>query len=882
MVYAEIVVNVPLRRTFARRYQSASPDDEDMPPGANTGASATTSNHLSGEDDGSGALQAFHYHLPPDLESIIQPGHLVWVPFGNREVQGFVVGLTNSAPVETRAVLRLARPDPVLTDVQLALAGWIADYYVAPASETLRLFLPPGLLSRGGKGPSVRAKREELIFWTGGDEDIDECLSRLGRDTYASRALTLLVELSKEALCADEPFTGISARDLRTAVRAQNNQPIHGLVDKGYAKLGDDERLLLAGAPEEARQAVRSLRGVEKYVPVIEFLARKREPVWKSDLYAAVHTNLAVLRSLVDAGLISISEHVRFRDPLRGAYYAPDDAPALTEEQSVVWDQLDLQGFQRLEDGSRGKGRKFLIHGVTGSGKTEIYLRAIAKTLSLGQQAIVLVPEIALTPQTVKRFAGRFPGRVTVIHSGLSSGERYDVWREIRKGAYDIVVGARSALFAPLPRLGLVVLDEEHEPSYKQDAEEWGSYKVFYDARSTAMKLTELCDGVLLLGSATPSLDRYYEAKRGSLKLLHLPHRVMGHSATAGARYLELPPVEVVDMRQELRADNRSVLSRSLQSELLATLNAQEQAILFLNRRGTNSFVLCRDCGSVLQCTRCDTPLTYHDRAAVLICHQCNRRYPIPETCPKCGSKRIKYFGAGTQRIEDAVKELAPSARVLRWDADTTRAKGSHQQILEEFAGHQADVLVGTQMIAKGLDLPLVTLVGVVAADVALHMPDFRSGERTFQLLTQVAGRAGRGTRDGRVVVQTYNPEHYAIQAAAAHDYHAFYRQEIGYRRDLGYPPIQRMARLILWEANAEKAQQMSEEMAERLRRRTHAFGLTAENHSLVGPAPAYFARVRGRYRWQIVLRCDDPSAVLRGMVVPFGWRIDIDPVSVL
>ena len=346
---------------------------------------------------------------------------------------------------------------------------------------------------------------------------------------------------------------------------------------------------------------------------------------------------------------------------------------------------------------------------------------------------------------------------------------------------------------------------------------------------------------------------------------------------------MELPPVEVVDMRQELRAGNRSVLSRSLQGELLATLEAQEQAILFLNRRGTATFVMCRDCGAVakVHALRCAVDLS---RAGV------DARLPSLQPALS-GSRRVRFLREQAHQVlwrRHAAHRggrrgaWRPAPACLRWDADTTTTRGSHEQILDRFAAHDADVLVGTQMIAKGLDLPLVTLVGVVAADVALHMPDFRSGERTFQLLTQVAGRAGRGTREGRVVVQTYSPDHYAIQASAAHDYDAFYRREIGYRQDLGYPPVQRMARLIVWEKDAGKAQSMAEEMAAQLQRRIGELGLTAESHSLVGPAPAYFARVRGNYRWQIVLRCDDPSAVLRGMVVPFGWRVDIDPVSVL
>jgi primosomal protein N' (replication factor Y) len=417
----------------------------------------------------------------------------------------------------------------------------------------------------------------------------------------------------------------------------------------------------------------------------------------------------------------------------------------------------------------------------------------------------------------------------------------------------------------------------------------WGSYKTFYDARATARKLAELVGGVVILGSATPSLESYYAAQQGELTLLTMPRRVMGHGvapspqlADTPVAYGELPPVEVVDMRLELRAGNRSILSRSLQAELRATLDAGQQAILFLNRRGSNTFVMCRDCGYVQECPRCDVPLTYHERSNQLICHHCNRRYPIPQICPRCNSKRIKYFGSGTQRIEDLVHEFAPEARVLRWDADTARSRGGHESILHSFANHEADVLVGTQMIAKGLDLPLVTLVGVVAADVGLYLPDFRSGERSFQLLTQVAGRAGRSRHGGRVVIQSYTPDHYVIQAATRHDYIGFYRREITYRQEYGYPPLRRMARLVFWEKNPEKARVEAEKMAMVIRARLQEMHLGPDDASMIGPAPAFFARFRGYYRWQLLLLTADPAAVLKRLTIPFGWRVDVDPVSVL
>jgi len=441
-----------------------------------------------------------------------------------------------------------------------------------------------------------------------------------------------------------------------------------------------------------------------------------------------------------------------------------------------------------------------------------------------------------------------------------------------------------------LEDVGLIILDEEHESSYKQNAEAWGSFTVFYDARTVAEQLAELTQSVLILGSATPSLERYAAAQRGELVLLEMLRRVVGHGdivATSAApapisRYAELPPVEIVDMRQELRVGHRSILSRALLSELHATLDAGEQAILFLNRRGTRTFVMCRDCGSVQECSRCDVPLTFHENTNILICHHCNRRVPIPDLCPECDSKRIKYFGSGTQRLEEVIQQVVPHARLMRWDADTAVGKGSHEEILRRFAAQEADILVGTQMIAKGLDFPLVTLVGVVAADVGLYLPDFRSSERAFQLLTQVAGRAGRSERGGRVVIQSYKPEHYAIQAAAQHDYHAFYEREIAFRQEHGYPPLRAMARLIYWDKKLEKAQEASAAMADLLRDRLQQLGVEGEAAAILGPAPAFFARYRGYYRWQIILRAPQPALILRSISIPFGWRVDIDPVSML
>jgi primosomal protein N' len=538
----------------------------------------------------------------------------------------------------------------------------------------------------------------------------------------------------------------------------------------------------------------------------------------------------------------------------------------------------------------------FLLHGVTGSGKTEIYLRAIEATLAHGRQALFLVPEIALTPQTIRRVAARFPGQVGVIHGSLSEGERYDTWRRARDGLIGVVVGARSALFTPFPDLGLIILDEEHDHSYKQGA---GTQHPYYHAREVAEQMMRQRDGLLILGSATPDLETAFRAQRGDIHLLQLPNRIMGHRAHileqaeregVEARYyparaeeavmIDLPAVQVIDMRSELKAGNTAMFSRALQDALATTLEHGQQAMLFLNRRGSNTYVFCRDCGYVERCPNCDLPLTYHGYDETLRCHQCGYRTVPAAVCPNCQSRRIRYFGAGTQQVEQELSRLFPLARALRWDADTARTPGAHEELLQQFIERKADVLIGTQMVAKGLDLPLVTLVGMVSADVGLNLPDFRAGERTFQLLTQVAGRAGRGLLGGRAILQTYQPEHYVIEAAAAQDYGRFYQQEIAYRRELGYPPFRRLARIVFQHAQEMKARSDAERAAALISHRIALLNLTGTE--MIGPAPCFFGRLDNVYRWHLLLRSPDPTLALEGIDLPTTWQVDIDPVGLL
>ena len=510
-----------------------------------------------------------------------------------------------------------------------------------------------------------------------------------------------------------------------------------------------------------------------------------------------------------------------------------------------------------------------MLQGVNGSGKTEIYLRATEEVIRHGKQAIILVPEIALTPQTVHRFLSRFPGQVGLVHSKLSEGERYDTWRRARLGLLKVIIGARSALFSPLPNIGLIVADECHDSSYYQ------ADPPFYHAVNAAQTYARLAGAVCLLGSATPTVVQRYQAEIPKVKKLELPRRIFESG---------LPPVEVVDMRDELKAGQRGIFSRFLLKELEATLGRGEQAILFLNRRGTATYIFCRDCGHVLRCPNCETPLTLHvEEKERLLCHHCGYERGKPQSCPVCGGRQIREYGLGSERVEKELSALFPHARPLRWDWETTREKHSHEMILTHFAAHRADVLIGTQMLAKGLDLPLVTLVGIVLADVGLYLPDPFAGERVFQVLTQVAGRAGRSERGGKVILQTFDPANQVIQSAARHDVNGFYQYELEQRRRLGYLPFSHLVRLEYRHQDAVVAQEEARKLASKFTE------LLATEHwkliTVIGPVPSFFAKIGGYYRWQIVLRGPDPVSVLKEDSISrllTGWRVEVDPISLL
>ena len=798
----------------------------------------------------------FDYSIPPELAPQLQAGCLVTAPFGNQIVQGVVVELVDSPSVANpKPILDLLDPAPVLTPPQLALAVLLADSTLNPLASVVSLMLPVGLSQQADVTYELRVDDPPR------------------QDTaVAVRLLNLLRERGPlRGRQIDSHFAKVDWRKtasflVKKGILSSKHVLPAPRVRPKYLRVAQ-----LSVPPEEAEAEMPNLgtkQALARRQAALRFLIQQPEAINLSWVYAETGCKLADLQELEERGLIRLFESEIFRDPLAeiGRQINTEIVPQtldLTPEQSIA--------LEKINSSFLDPHSAFLLHGVTGSGKTEVYLRAAEETVKRGRQVIILVPEIALTPQAVRRFLSRFPGQVGMIHSKLSEGERYDTWRRARSGRLKVIIGARSALFAPLPNVGLIVVDECHDSSYYQ------SEPPYYHAATAAQDYARLCGAVCVLGSATPTVEQRFQAENQKLTKLVLPHRIVETG---------LPPVQVVDMREELKTGNRGIFSRVLAESLAETISRGEQAILFLNRRGTATYVFCRDCGHVMRCPNCETPLTLHverltlnDQPSTLLCHHCNYTRLMPKSCPTCGGRNIRAYGLGSEKVEEEVQAMFPGVRTLRWDWDTTRQKDAHEMILMHFANHQADVLVGTQMLAKGLDLPLVTLVGIVLADVGLNLPDPFAGEKVFQTLTQVAGRAGRSSRGGKVIMQTFMPEDYAIQFAAQHDVNGFYERELEYRRRLGYPPYAKLARLEYRHADPARAEEESQKTADRLKIKIEAEGL--RQTELIGPVPSFFSKVDGIYRWQIILRGADPAGLVRDMKLK-DWRIEIDPISLL
>jgi primosomal protein N' (replication factor Y) (superfamily II helicase) len=794
--------------------------------------------------------RTFHYHVPASLP--VRVGCLVEVSFRTGLSQGIVIALSEESPVpHTKGIQDLVFAEPVLTKHQIALAYALSTQTFSPLSACLWLMLPPGLAKRG-------TMLYQLISMPPNTPD------------SALAVLSLLQQRGPlRAAQIDHALPKVRWREALRPLIISGYVQTEAMLPDPEVKAKTIRRAWLNVQPDALEQALASLARSPKQAEVLRLLSQYGAlPI--SEIIEQTGANNSSLKRLAEKALIRIEEEESLRDPLAGREHPEQIPPPLTEGQTTCW--------APIEDAlTKHRYGAFLLHGVTGSGKTEIYLRAIQTALQQGRQAIMLVPEIALVAPMVARFAARFPKGLAVLHSALTEGERYDTWRRALRGEIDVVIGPRSALFLPLSQVGVIILDEEHDDSYKQGPPLPPPY---YHARQAALALANITDGVAVLGSATPDISTVFQAGRDAITYLRLPARVIVPADGGLAQDGQMPPVQVIDMRAELVAGNTSMFSRALMNTLAETLSRDEQTMLFLNRRGNASCVLCRDCGYVCRCPNCDIPLTFHQQENQLVCHYCNHHEPSPSTCPQCKSKKIRFLGAGTAALEEAVQKAFPNATTLRWDRDTAPDRAAHEAIWETFAHGQANILVGTQMIVKGLDLPRVTLVGIMLADTALGLPDYRAGERAFQLLTQAAGRAGRGWRGGQTILQTYQPDHYAIKAASNHDYGQFYRQEISYRRHLGYPPYKRLVRVLCRHERSAQAENDAQTAAAALQEQIQRHTMTAT--SLIGPAPAFFAKVDGVYHWHVLARTTDPHKLLEGFEIKPGWVVDIDPVDVL
>ncbi len=785
----------------------------------------------------------YTYQCPADLD--LQSGDIVAVPFGSQLIHGIVVRLHSTVPptlkptsirlVEERVAAGILPPSfwPLLERV--------ATYYLTSMAQVLRTVLPAGLLTRS----------QRRVYLVSAPLLTEGVLS-----TSAQAIVTLLQtkkgDLAWQYLKRQIPQAAAGLKELQRA----------GYVSSYWQDLAlpqPKKHQVVTLSCEDPTVALTS-----KQRDVLAGLKRLGGEVSLSDLLSQTGSTRSVVQSLARKGYVEISQ----REVLRlvgGPLMPPDQPRQLTTSQQEAVDQIVK---------ALGQSQSFLLHGVTGSGKTEVYLQSIARVLEAKTSALVLVPEIGLTPQLTDRFRARFRSSVLVYHSDLSVGERFDTWRLMLNDCPQVVIGTRSAIFAPLPKLGLIILDEEHDDSYKQDQPQ-----PCYHARKVAAWRSELESCPLLLGSATPSLETYVDSLSRQLKVLSLPTRI----AAEIHHHADWPPVTLVDMRLELEKGNRSVLSQYLSTALATAFDQNEQVILFVPRRGYSTFVMCRSCGYVLVCDHCDVSLSFHQVGQQLRCHYCGDQRQQPSSCPACGSYYLKHFGSGTQKVVEILNQRWPDRAVLRFDSDSTSRKGSHRRLLDQFAQGDADVLVGTQMLTKGLDIPNVTLVGVITADGLLNQADFRSAERCFQLLTQVAGRAGRGSQAGQVIIQTYLPEHPTLQAVKTYNYSQFVKTELQHRLDSGYPPYRSMILMRLSSQDPQLLEATCHEIKAQLQT------LPAE---LLGPCPAQVARVSNWHRWQLLVKETEAYAWdrqlidthLSALAVPSGVRLslDIDPLKIL
>jgi len=779
--------------------------------------------------------RAFDYMIPQEWESWIEVGSRVSVPFGPRVVQGFVVDVHEESDIATgrlKPITQVLDLVPPLTTELIQLGKWMSETYLCHEAIALQAMIPGALKAKYERFLALAVNADHAEF--------------LELESNICRFIAAKELASTDTVLAHFPGAEAVIKALIKRGVVQEHQTVKDRLKP--------KRSLFVVPPEDQRQIQEWIDQLpassKRQKEVLAYFTIQPTPIALAELTAALGVGSATIRSLADKGWLTIEEREVFRDPYAGRLFKRTEPLPLTAEQQAIYEPI-------LEQLEQRKFAQYLLHGVTGSGKTEIYLQAIERCIKQDREAIVLVPEISLTPQMVERFKGRFGDQVAVLHSRLSNGERYDEWRKIQRKQVSVVVGARSAIFAPFTQLGLIIIDEEHETSYKQE----DSPK--YEAKAVAAERAKWHDAIVILGSATPSLESYRLATSGEpdgIRLLTMASRVGGRP---------MPAVHLIDMREELEAGNRTMFSRALQQAIRDRLDRREQIVLLLNRRGYATFVLCRSCGYTAACPHCDIALTFHMSTKQLRCHYCGYTEREQAVCPSCGSEHIRQFGTGTQRVEEELHKVFAGIRVIRMDVDTTSEKGSHERWLNQFRDRKADVLLGTQMVAKGLDFPDVTLVGVIAADSVLHLPDFRAVEKTFQLVTQVAGRAGRHQLPGEVIVQTYNPDHYSMKAASHHDYNGFAKVELSHRELLGYPPFSRLILVTLSHERAVVAMRAGEAIARTLKEQWRHYAAKYDRDQtdldVLGPTSSPIAKLKDRYRFQCMVK-------YRGEINVPGW----------
>ena len=831
--------------------QPRSPDVLADPPAADT--TAPTIAHVAVELPLETPLD---YRIPQDLRPVCCIGQRVLVPVGTREVLGYIVGLADTSPLtELKEVTAVLDDTPLLTPALLQLTHWMAEYYFCPWGLVLKAAVPEGF----------RVHTEAVYTVTADAQQHPESWPQ-GQAHAMLQALAQHGEHSAHAL-----ERRLDLKDCLPTLRRLHQQ---GLVHRQLQRLAPTAqprlvkmvRLCLSSTEAERLQQ-QLQRRAPKQAAVLELL--RTQPEWEhATLCRQLPGAGATVPQLVARAAVEISHVEHMRAVVPPAPAVPPTLPTLNDvQQHALW---QIESNLTMADST-----PVLLYGVTGSGKTEVYMRAIATALRQGKTALALVPEIALTEQLIERFVARFSSQIAVLHSGLSGGERFDEWRRLASGEARIAIGARSAIFAPLDDLGLIIVDEEHDTSYKQ------ADSPRYHARDVAIVRAQQCGAVVVLGSATPALETFQHARGGKYLSLSLPYRVEERP---------LPRITVVDQRTRATPNER-IISASLYHAITACLQRHEQCLILINRRGFASYVQCRDCGEVPQCAHCSVSLTYHRRDRTLKCHYCDFATPASLLCAACAKETLAPFGLGTQQVEEALQGLYPTARVARMDRDTTRGKSAHQRILRALGRGEIDILVGTQMIAKGHDYPNITLVGVVSADATLAIPDFRAPERLFQLLTQVAGRAGRGHAPGEVFIQTYRPEHYSIAFAQQHDFTGFFHEEIQQRHAMLYPPYARLVRIIVDSAQADRVEEASQWLGTVLQRHMPS----TPDIALLGPAEAPLAKIRNRYRWHVLLKAASSRVLHRWVQATLAetqqdrtqlrstqLSIDIDPVTFL